>query len=219
MQCQSLMCTRLVMLDCRRKKKSSCFIWTCHFHVTHKHKYHFILCGCMSVHVHTQDFRHKHSFRRQTHSFCQTLINLLGCSLWPVFMLLWVKSDLGITGDLSTAGLETHNYTLTAVCAPTQTHMLKVIFFSCSWHKKAPVLIIRQVKIMSMNRTACDCIFTSYFVLTLRSFPNKSIPITHQQQIMIYILCVINLNLIVPCHTVWILKKKEKKKKYIKFNL
>ena len=160
-------------------------MWPCHFHVTHKHKYHFILCGCTSVHVRTRDFRHKHSFRRQTQSFCQTshksfrrlpLAHLHasvgqirpGNHRWPQ------HSRPGNTQLHPDCCLCTHTHTHTH----TQTRMWKVIFFSCSRHKKAPVLIIWRVKVMSMNRSACDCIFTNYFVLAVRTFPNKSIPVT-----------------------------------------
>ena len=119
-------------------------------------------------------------------SFCETLVNLLGCSLWPIFMLLWVKSDLGITGHLSTAGLETHNYTSTAVCAHTHRLTCGKLYFSVAADTRRLLCWLFGRSITSMNRTACDCIFTSYFVLTVRSFPNKLMPITHQQ-LLIYI--------------------------------
>lgn len=64
----------------------------------------------------------------QTHlweskTLCHSLINLSGCSLWPVFTLLWVKSYPRITGDLCTPGRQTANFTSTAVCSHTSRNV------------------------------------------------------------------------------------------------
>ncbi len=111
------------------------------------------------------EFRHKHSYSSQTHSLCQTLINLSGHSLWPIFTLLWVKSDLKITGDLSTTGWKTHNYTLTAVCA----HRLvcEKYYFSVEADTRRQMcrhILILVCQLQSLVRTA---FFLSFFLFFL----------------------------------------------------
>ena len=111
--------------------------------MTHKHKYHFILCGCMSVDVHTRDFRHKQSFRRlflwdSRKSFRVLPLAHLHASVGQIRPGNYRSPQHSRPGN-------TQLHLNCCLCTHTQTHMWKVIFFSCSWHKKAPVLIIWQV--------------------------------------------------------------------------